>query len=269
MNYIYAGGFEYTEKKNEHLTITPLITSSKNSHLIDRRLASKPSLSFANFAADEKQYGICIKIEGKFKTVFPEPLAVVGANKRLTESTETGMVILVSDTDLLTNKITARKDRNELGQEYYKQINDNIVFIQNLVEYLTGEKTLMGIRTRKSISRPFKVIDDMKEQAENELKDEYTNLKKEWEENKKILKNLQSLNENNDGKIINKAQKEELFIYKQKEEKILKKIKKVTDKYQISINSLIVKLKWINICLIPFLIIICGIVIAIKRKVKS
>ncbi len=270
LNYIYAGGLEYSKTEdNKNLTITPLINSSKNSQLIDRRLASNASLTFANFAADEKEYKMCIKIEGKFKTVFPKPLAVVGANKRLTEATEKGMVILVSDTDLLTNKITTRKEINELGKEYYKQINDNIVFVQNLVEYLTGEKKLMGIRTRKSIFRPFKVIVKMKGLAENELKDEYSKLNKEWQENKKILRNLQTLNKNNDGKIINKAQREELSRYKQKEKKILKKIKKVTDKYQISINSLIVKLKWINICLIPFLIIILGIGIAIKRKVKS
>ena len=247
LNYIYAGGLEYSDKKNKNLTITPLISSSKNSQLIDRRIASKPSLSFANFAADDKKYEMCIKIEGKFKTAFAEPLAVVGAKNRLTQATEKGMVILVSDTDLLTNKITTRKEVNELGKEYYKQINDNIVFVQNLVEYLTGEKKLMGIRTRKSIFRPFKVIVKMKGLAENELKDEYSKLNKEWQENKKILRNLQTLNKNNDGKIINKAQREELSRYKQKEKKILNKIKKVTDKYQISINSLIMKLKWINI----------------------
>jgi ABC-type uncharacterized transport system involved in gliding motility auxiliary subunit len=153
-----------------------------------------------------------------------------------------------------------------LGQTFMTPLNDNMTFFQNMVGYMTGDSDLIGIRSRKVIGRPFTVVKTIQSQAEQKYKNKIVELENDLIKAQELLGKLQEQKTKNQKFILSPEQKEEIKNYKQKEANAKKELKILRKELRQDIDSLQNRLKWLNIALMPSLVIIFGLGFAIYNK---
>jgi ABC-type uncharacterized transport system involved in gliding motility auxiliary subunit len=132
--------------------------------------------------------------------------------------------------------------------------------------YLTGDSDLIGIRSRKVIGRPFTVVKKIQSQAEQKYKNKIVELENDLIKAQELLGKLQAQKAKDQKLIISPEQKEEIKNYRQKESNVKKELKTVRKELRGDIDSLQNRLKWINIALIPLIVILFGLGFAIYKK---
>ncbi|MBL7219153.1 MAG: GldG family protein [Phycisphaerae bacterium] len=83
------------------------------------------------------------------------------------ESAEGAMVLVVSDVDILTDMLCY--DRSFFGMA---QSGSNVPFVLNALEFLSGSKDLISIRSRGRFSRPFTVVDEIERETDRQTQEE-------------------------------------------------------------------------------------------------
>jgi len=74
-------------------------------------------------------------------------------------------VVVVADVDMLSERFWAQES-NFMGQRVLVPTADNPSFLVNALENLTGSPALSSLRGRGAQSRPFKLIDEIRQEAE-------------------------------------------------------------------------------------------------------
>ncbi len=262
-----ANGAIFT-KPTRDLTHTPLITSSQDSEIISSETVNinDSGTILKNFKADTSKYDICVHISGLFKSVFFKDKNV---QNMLYLSQKPGNVIIIADTDFLHNEMTVTKQKNAIGEEVYVPINDNLKFFQNVVEYLSSGNELIKIRNRKKITRPLLVLNEIKAEKEKEFKKEIVQLEKEFKEAQEKLQRLQQLRAGDKKTLLTPEQLQERDKFIAKYDETNKKMRKLNKKFIEDVDIVINKFKWINIAMMPFLVALCGILLAFYKKGKN
>ena len=146
---------------------TVLLNSSKDAALVDSFLAGMGGGAVMNgFKPAGVNYKLAVRLTGKFKTAFPDgPPPDAGntnsvaksAGNSLKESKVETSVVLVGDSDLLADDFSLRKVQSPFGA-MVSPMNANLDFAQNLVEQMAGDSSLIGVRSRASLSRKCPLI---------------------------------------------------------------------------------------------------------------
>ena len=274
LSMVFAGAFTGTPVKGLKKTI--LVQSSENASLINVAMAGNPNMERQNFNPDGKHYALAVRLSGKFKTAFPNGKPGIQDDKTdkdkkkkehyLKESKTSTAVVLVGDSDTLINDVCVRM-QSIFGQRFMTPVNDDINFLQNLADNMSGDNEMIGIRCRPVADRPFEKIKRMKAAAEEKFNRKIKESEKELMNTRRRLNELQKRKKNaNQRFILSPEQKLELQKFKTKQVKIRKDLKKYRKELRREIDSLEVDLKWFNIAAMPLLIIIFGIGMAIRRK---
>src|SRR5699024_4606483 len=95
-------------------------------------------------------YVIAARLRGVFHTAFPNRS---GAGD-LHEARHSNEIILVADTDLLSNRMWVQPTPF-LGQTLLSAFAGNGDFVTNIIDYLSGSSALISIRGRATSQRPF------------------------------------------------------------------------------------------------------------------
>jgi len=245
-----AGSFNI--KKQKGLKYENLVSSSTASALFDSAFLNMGGINAIknSFKSDGKEKPIAVKISGQFKK---------GGKK--------GVVIAIGDVDFLFDQFYMRT-QNFLGFQVANMFNDNLVFFQNLVEILCGQKELIDIRSRTTTMRPFIVVQKLEEQAKEKWLEQEKELSLKAEETNKKLRALEK-NSSGQNLVLNKQQEKELKEFREEKVRIDKELKKVRRNLRKDIENLGVKIKLLNIFGIPFIIALAGIIIGVKRKKNS
>lgn len=274
---------------------TVMMKSTKDSQPVSALLADKPELVMKAFQPGNKELELAISLEGKFKSAFPDGFggnkdsekekdkdaapkkkgaadkkATADANKKeaasLKESVKDSTVILIADSDILVNDACVQLTKTSLGQSVYVNANDNINFFQNMVEHLTGDVELIGIRCRAVSERPFEIVKGIRSNAEQKFKNKIVELERSLMETQASLNKLQKVKADDQKFILSPEQQAELKKYKAKEAEAKKELKKLRKQFRSDIDSLENKLMWFNIALVPILVTITGISFAIYNR---
>ncbi len=278
----FAGVFEGTPAAG--LKKTVLLKSSKKSQLVEPFLSQmSPSKVVDDFKESDKNYDLAIRLEGKFKSAFPDGKpkadAAADADKKdekkpeaagdsLKETKMDNAVLLIGDTDWLSDQFSVQV-QNFFGQRIVQPRNGNLALTQNIVEQLAGDQNLIGVRSRGSMNRPFTVVKEMQAKANARFQQEIAKLQKEADEANQKLNELQGKKQGNQRFVLSKEQQEEMEKFKQSRAAANKKLKKVRRELAQDIDSLELKTKVINIALMPFLVAVAGVGLAVVRKQKT
>lgn len=284
---VFAGAF--TGEPVEGLTETPLITTTDNSDLLGTTVANQPEMGFREFSQDEERYDLAIRLTGSFKTAFPDgppeekkdgkdgkkdadkksdDQKKADEKKWLKSSSQDGVVVLIGDSDLIVDDVCVQVG-SILGQKITVLRNDNLTFIQNLVDYLGGDSDLIGIRSRQTISRPFEEVKKRQANAEQKFKEKILELEKDLKATEAKLNAMQRGKSKDQQFILSPEQKSELKKFKEKRAEVKKDLKKYRKELRQDIDHLETLLKWINIALMPAVVILFGIGVAIFRMKRS
>ncbi|MDB2414285.1 Gldg family protein [Rickettsiales bacterium] len=257
------------ETKNHETKITPLLYSSNEAMevSVDKVVgASDSNLLLREFAAQNESYVMAARITGPASTAFPHHN--VKAN-HISKSKTPINVVLITDVDML---------RDDLWVEYQRfsdftiarPISDNGAFVVNLADHLSGSSDLIGLRGRAVTTRPFDVVDDLKRKAEKKFLAKEDELKIKLARTERRLAQIQKDAQNSSGGIsVYKAkQQDAIKQFTDQMTDIRKELRGVRGELRKDIESLGDWLKFINIILVPLLILIGAMSFGIYRQKK-
>lgn len=274
INVMTAGALK--KKDGAAITFEPLIVSSTNAALLPgARLAFLPDSQslLDGFKATGERYVIAARIHGKLKSAFPngapagEAAAPVPADKSLGDAATDANVIVVADTDLLADPLWVRT-QNVFGQRVAMAWANNGDFLANAIDNLGGSSDLISIRGRQSFFRPFAKVDELRRQADEQLRATEKELDRELRDTEQKLSRLEAGRANESELVLSPEQEAELTRFQQERVRIRKELRDVRRGLDVEIEGLGRTLKLWNIVLMPALIAIGAIVLAITRRRK-
>ena len=250
------------------IELTPLLTSSENSAVVSAMTAQFGMDGIRReFSSGRTRLNLAVRLHGRFKSAFPDgpppasdepdvPESITPAIP-LTESRAESTVILVGDADLLGDNYTVRA-MNFLGYTAYEPSNDNIAFVINAAEQLCGSASLVGIRSRGRLERPFDRVVELEKKAQLQWLGQEKALQGRLQETRQKLRDLQSQKESSQRFILSPQQQEAIEQFKQEEIKINRELREVRKRLRADIERLGIKVKIVNILAMPLLVCLVG-----------
>jgi len=269
----FSGAFSGTPA--EGLTETVLIKSSKHSQLVETMMASIAAGEIANsFTASGTEYPLAIRLNGKFKTAFPDgkpkPAATPAEQKPgeagVKESAQANTVVLVGDADMIQDPLCIREIQ-AIGQRLIMPLNSNLSFAQSVVEQLAGDSNLIAVRSRASRERPFTVVQKLQADADANYRSKIKELEQNLAETQRKVNDLQKSKEGGQRFILSPEQQQELATFRKTEADAKLQLKQMRKKLRAEIDSLENRIKWLNIAGMPVAVVVAGFALAaMKRK---
>lgn len=259
INVSSAGYFDLA-KDAKDIKLVPLLqtTSEAMSAPSDRlRMLSDPSSLMTGYKAAGTPFVIAARLSGKFKTAFPER----NGEGALKESKDEGQVVLVADTDILSDRLWVRI-QPFFGQQIMNAFANNGDFSVNSLDTLAGSSDLISIRGRATSQRPFSTVDALKRNADERFRAKEQELQKELTDTERKLTELQSAKAKDQAQILSPEQKAELDKFLKRKLEIRKELRQVRRQLDAEIESLGTRLKIVNIVLIPLLLTLAALAFA-------
>lgn len=260
-----AGQFKLEDGADkEGYTLEPLLRSSNEATLVEGekvRFLPNPSELLQGFSPSGEEYVIAGRLKGKFKTAFPEK----SGDQHLAEAKDPGEIIVIGDTDIATDRTWVQVGQF-FGQRVYQPFANNGDFLTNVVENLTGSNALISIRARRAAVENFGYVDDLRKQASSRYADVEKKLNDELRQTEQRLTELQQAKSADQQMIISPEQRAELERFQKRKVEIRKELRKVQADLNTDVRFLGVKVKVLNILVLPILIAIAGLVFFVRRR---
>ncbi|MFA7160435.1 MAG: Gldg family protein [Kiritimatiellia bacterium] len=278
-NMILPGAGAFGGTAAPGLSLSALFQSSAQSELASSMMAQFGSEAIRrDFRAGLKRLNIAVRLQGNFITAFPEgsPKAEAGKDAEkekeqkagqafLKESAKPSTVILVADADLLYDTF-AVQELNLLGTRVFQPMNDNINFFVNAVDNMAGSGDLAKIRSRGRYGRPFDRVVALQRQAQEKWLAKERDLQQRLDATRERLESLQSQKDKNQKFILSPEQEKEINTFRQEQAKTQRELKQVRKSLREGIERLGIKVKAVNILLVPLLVAAAGLAFAWFRR---
>jgi len=268
LNFGFAGAISAADKAP--VTVTPLVRSSDLSGPVDTSMLgflADPTMLRESFTPTGERFTLAARLSGKVPSAFPQgaPEGAPKGPEHLAESTGPVNVVLVADTDFLSDRLWVQT-QNFFGQRLTNAFANNGDFVVNALDNLLGSGDLIGIRGRAAFSRPFTRVQDLRRVAEEQFRVTEERLKAELRETEQKLTDLQARRQDRDATILTAEQEQEIERFRDRRVEIRRELRQVQRNLDRDIESLGNWLKVINIGLVPALITLAGIGLLLARR---
>ena len=247
-------------------TIEVLIASSEYAMPIDRirfETLSDPADLQMDFKATGIRYPVAVRITGPVVTAYPDN-DMAAATDGVTDAA-TGVVsedligqlnvIVVADTDILSDRLWVQV-QDFFGQRIASPWANNGDFVTNAVENLAGSSDLISIRSRGRFSRPFDVVQDLRREAEARYLTSANDLQAQLADTERQLSELQASRDEQAQLSMSPEQESALLQFQAEKLRIRKELRDVRHQLDKDIEALGTTLKFINIALLPLLLVL-------------
>lgn len=249
--------------------LLPLMQSSTDAEVVPsqrvRESISNPASLLDNYKPDNTHYVIAARLRGQFPSAFPERASETG---HLAASGDAAEVILVGDTDLLSDRLWVSYTQSLLGQPQLSALANNGDFITNIADNLSGSSALLSIHGRASSQRPFTQVLALQSVADQKFLAKKQELQRELAVTRGHLNELQPAKAaRGDG--VSTEQRGEIEQFLQRQLEINKELRDVQHQFNAEIDALGLRLKFINIVLVPALVTLVGLLYGWRRSRRS
>jgi ABC-type uncharacterized transport system involved in gliding motility auxiliary subunit len=237
--------------------LDPLLQSTTEAMVVPAqrvRDATDPSSLYKDYAPDGEHYAVAVRLEGTLPVAFPGD----GPAKAPARKPE---VVLVGDTDLLSDRLWVVPNSAE-GQTLMSPFASNGDFFVNIVDDLAGPSNLIAIRGRAVNERRFTRVDALRRQADEKFKAKQTELQAELEDTEK---RLAALKQEAQGSRRTAAQKAAVEEFTQRKLAIRSELRAVQRSLDADIERLSMQLKFIDILLMPIIVVLVGLLYGLWR----
>lgn len=256
----FAGALKGTPA--EGLSRTVLVRASDGSALLPSFQATQPGADKMQAAAPEPAAALVVRLQGRFPTAFPdgrpEGAAEDAATTVLGQAEKDGVVVIVSDVDLLFDDYSARRG-SFMGQTVYQPINDNLDFVLNLAEQVAGSEALIGLRSRGRIDRPFQRVLALAQAAQEKGQQEEFRLQARLQEAQARLNDLQRGKQEDQKFILSPEQKAEIEKFSKERFEAQRQLRDVRKNLRRDINRLGAVVKSVNLLAMPLAVAAFGV----------
>ena len=285
---INVGSAGYLEATKDAKTkLTPLLRSGAGSGLIDRDsivIVRDPNGLRENFKPGNGPYVLAARVSGPANSAFPngapaagskgadgsaspEPAAPTATAAQHLASARNGInVIVVADTDILTDRFWVRMERF-LGSQMPNPFANNADFLVNAVDNLGGNDDLISLRSRGEYSRPFEVVEQIKRNAEGQFREREKELQAKLKETEEKLRELRKRPDAGSSEnMLSPEQRKEIDLFRKEQVKTRKELRTVQHELGRNIEQLGTVVKAINIGLIPLLVAVFAVGATLVRQ---
>ena len=266
----FAGALGFTP--TEGLEFTPILTTSTNGAcLVDASMLQMGTEAIRDqIKPDGVRRTLAGRLSGTFKTAFPKgPDWKEGSTNAVPAVVESGkgFVFLFADADFLSDQACVEMVNTLFGQQAVLR-GDNIALFSNIIEQFAGREELIGLRSRGPSDRPFEVVRNLRAEAEKKFRAKAEELQAKLNETSKKLNELLQGKRGTDRQLVSQELESAIGEARREKAKTQKELKNVRKELNADIENLGFKLKVANICLVPLLVILFGIVHALIRRRK-
>ena len=259
------------KSKDSPYEFESLVRSGKNAALVESFKASFGTSGIRrDFTPADEQFTLVARVHGQFKTAFPAgppkgEKEDAPAEAGLKEGKKAATLILVTDADLLADQFYVQRSQF-LGFNMSKMFNDNLNFLANACEILTGSDDLIDLRSRGTFERPFTAVLELERRAQERWLSKEKELVKRAEDTNKKLRNLQQQKDASQKLILSPEQEKEIAKFREEKTRINRELKQVRKNLRADIEALGNLLAGVNILAMPLCVCIAGIGFALFRQ---
>ncbi len=242
---------------------TPLVTTSRDAMLLPRApvvAGPDPDQLLRDFIADGQNHALAARVSGVVNSAFPDgPPTTPYEGPAHAASTSDANIILFADSDFFDDRFWTT-EQNYLGQRFAVPMADNAKFLLNAVENMMGSDALISLRGRERQDPIFTRVADLRRAAEEQYLTEENNLQARIAAAQAELDRLEK-----SGSLGKEAQ-DVTRRYRQELQDARKALRKVEANLRRDIEQLGLVLRWINIALVPTLVVMVSIVLMLRRR---
>ncbi len=266
INVSTAGYFDLTPEA--HARLIPLLQSSAEAEVVPTQrvldASNDPASLLQGYKADSAHYVLAARLRGTFDSAFPERAAQSG---HLAHSAANAEVILIADTDLLSDRLWV-EPQTILGETMMRVFANNGDFVINLVDNLSGSSALLSIRGRSTSQRPFTRVQALRNVADQKFLQKEHELEQELADTRRRLDELQPA-KGAHASTATAEQRREIEQFRQRQLAINKELRDVQHQLNAEIDALGLRVKFINIVLVPALVVLIGLLYGWRRTRHS
>lgn len=266
INVSTAGHFDLAPDTTNRLV--PLLQSSPEAEVVPTQrvldAASDPTMLLHDYTPDHAHYVLAARLRGTFHSVFPERADSPGHRAVSAADAE---VILIADTDLLSDRLWV-EPQTILGQTMMRVFANNGDLVTNLVDNLSGSSALLSIRGRSTSQRPFTRVQALRNVADQKFLQKEHELERELADTRRRLEELQPAKGGRRG-TVTAEQRSEIEQFRQRQLAINKELRSVQHQLNAEIDALGLRVKVVNIVLVPALVVLLGLLYGWRRNRHS
>lgn len=234
-------------------TFSPLIQTSPTANLVDSaNFRMPPNAWFSSFTNGTVPLTVAARVRGQVKSAFPDATNDTHMNASIEEGIN---VLIFADADMLLDKYWVQV-QNFLGQKLVQRTADNGTMIVNALENMVGNNDLISLRSRGIKQRPFEVVDRLRNEAKSKYQDEEKRLQAKLSEAERKIASLQQNKDQENALILSNKQQREIAKFQREQVRTRQALRSLQLNLNREIDSLGMLLKFINIALIPILILL-------------
>ena len=228
----------------------PLVSTSAVAMLYDARRATgqpNPDALLSDFVADGNSYALVARLRGEAKTAFPEKEGI-----QHTEGTIN--VVVGADVDLFDDRFWVQL-QELLGQRIVVPLAGNGSFILNLVDHISGSDSLLKLRGRGVMKRPFGVVERLRKNAEAKYLAEERTLQERLQIAEQRIAELEA-QQPEGSTVFSSEQEAEIESFRDQLLETRKELRTVNRNLHEEIDGLGKLLAFINIAFVPIIIVL-------------
>ncbi|HTU64772.1 MAG TPA: Gldg family protein [Steroidobacteraceae bacterium] len=244
-----------SDKPGNELKFEPLIHTSKQAGIIAAQrfaMLADPATLRDGFRPTG-EFVIAARVSGDATSAFaagPPPGVQAGANP-LKASAKPLNVVVIADTDLLSDFMWVQT-RQFFGQMVAQPFANNGELVWNTIDNLAGSADLISIRGRATYSRPFERVENLRRTAEAQFRSTEQQLEDELAKTEDALSKLQTSKPGGgEAALLSADQTKEIERFQQEKVRIRKELRAVKSQLELDIKAMGMKVKVINILVIP------------------
>lgn len=240
------------------LSIDPLMTSSEQAGLMEAdrlQMLSDPSELLSEMGATGERYTLAARLTGEAPMVLNED---DGDGYDLN-------AIVVADVDLLADRYWVQRQQF-FGNSILEPFADNGDFVINAIDNLIGNADLISVRSRDTSNRPFTLVEELRREAEQNLRATEQRLESELAEAEQRLTELQQARGDSDLAVLTEEQEAEIDRFMEQRLEIRRELRQVRRELDEDIEALGTRIKIVNIALMPLLVTAFALFMAWRRR---
>ena len=261
-------------------TFEPLIFTTPNSSLMsafDLAQQPNPIALIKQFEPEDTSFALAARVSGDVSTAFPDgpPEEVLEAagdeaeavtSAHLSESKAPINIILVGDADFLADRNWAQV-QDVAGQRLTIPTANNADFAINALDNLRGSQALVGLRGRGFSVRPFDVITEMRQEADDKFRAKEQELLASIQTIEQNIQQLQQ-EEQATGVLHTAQQQQEIDNFRVRMLDTRRDLRGVQRSLRTDVETLESRIRVVNIWAVPIVIAIVAVLLALVRRMR-
>lgn len=265
INVATAGRFKVLD--NATTDVTPLLSSSNEAMLVDKRVVqfrNDPVALLTKYESGTISYPLAVRITGKAESAFPEGAkSDSGGMVKMpdhVDQAENGIdVIAIADVDMLDDRFWVIT-QDFYGQDLAFNTSNNIDFVHNAIEDMTGSEGLISVRSRTGFTRPFVRVEALQREAERLYRAKERELENKLQQTRQRIARMQVEQTGSGQEIMTPEQQKEIAEFREIADRTELELRAVKGNLRKDIDQLETLVKFINIGLIPILVAILAVI---------